>query len=620
VTVSNSAISVTANFAKVPMVMGLPRPPEGGTVTGSGLCLPGKSVALRATAAAKWWFMRWSDGVQTAARSVTTAADVTLFAEFKLITQIAKPEITNPGAQNAMVGVAFRLPLQVASECLPTVTVTGLPTGLKFDANALTISGVPSAVPVGGVATVKIAASNPGGKATDVFFQISVVPLAAAAQGTFSGVVFEEGGDVDTVKGVLSTTITPLGAFSAKVTAQTNAASFTGASWDSASNGVFRITLRTVKGETLAVAVNTNWSWSARNLEWSLSGGAFGSAGLIVHAQRNAFLVRTAPGYTAATNTLARYKGYYTVALPAETFSDMGAAGNVPQGSGYLMLTVKDGGAVTLTGKLADGMTLSGAATLIVLDAGTAGEGGYVPLFFPLYSARGVFSGLLLLDPSISASPSDNVATAVDGRLQGWRYPGKAPTAAVPQTEDRFALTLGMIGGYYSPLADLRAYYSNTWFTAGAPSVSNTYIGVKYTTTVDVVHAALPEVPLVFNPSTGAILLPAGKVPVYSNAVPARYVYAPTNPAMATLTATKATGLFTGGFNLYYEYLDQVGALKLKTVGVSHEGVLTPMRADTNAPSGQGFYLVPDTWKSQGAAPVAYPLKRSYGVEILGND
>jgi hypothetical protein len=79
---------------------------------------------------------------------------------------------------------------------------------------------------------------------------------------------------------------------------------------------------------------------------------------------------------------------------------------------------------------------------------------------------------------------------------------------------------------------------------------------------------------------------------------------------------TKATGLFTGKFNLYYEYLDQVRALKLKTVPVTHEGVLTPMRLDAAMPSGQGFYLVPDTWKSTGVPAASYLLNRSYGVEI----
>lgn len=50
----------------------------------------------------------------------------------------------------------------------------------------------------------------------------------------------------------------------------------------------------------------------------------------------------------------------------------------------YLALTVKDGGAVTLAGKLSDGATLSGATTLMVLDGGADGGAVYVLLLFPL--------------------------------------------------------------------------------------------------------------------------------------------------------------------------------------------------------------------------------------------
>ena len=618
-TVSNSAITVTANFAKVPVVTGLPNPPEGGTVTGSGLCLPGKSVTLNTTATKNWWFMEWSDGVKTASRTIAAISDVTLYAKFKLVSQIAMPAVANPGAQSAMVGVTFSLALAVDSECLPTVTVTGLPTGLKFDAASLVISGVPTAVPAGSRATVKVSASNPGGKAADVSFIITVAPLTASAQGTFNGIVYESGESADTLRGLLTLTVSPVGVFSAKVTAQAGATSFTGASWDMLSNGVFHVTLRTTKGEALAMALDTGATWSTVNLKGTLTGGAFGANVFVAKGERNAFLVKTAPDYAAATNTLARYAGYYTVALPPGAVSDAGAAGNVPLGSGYLAVTVKDGGVVTLTGKLADGTALSGAATLIVKEVGAEDECAFVPLFIPLYSAKGVFSGILQLAPSANASPTDNVASPVEDFAQAWNYPGKVPTAVPAQTEDRFALTLGMAGGYYNSVADLRAYYSNAWFQAQAPGVSNTYYSGSYTTTVGAVDAALPVVPLAFDPKTGVASLPVGKLPVYST-VSKSYVYSPTNPAVATFAVTKATGIFTGKFNLYYEYNDQTGARKLTTVSVSHEGVLTPVRADEETPPGRGFYLVPDTWKASGPKPVAYPLKRSYGVETLDEE
>jgi len=553
--------------------------------------------------------------LQTAARAVSASEDVTLLAMFKLISRIAVPVISRPGPQSAMVGVPFRMPLRITSECQATVTVSGLPAGLTFDAVTRTIGGVPSAVPEGGAAAVRVSASNIGGKAADALFTITVAPLAASAQGTFSGIALVAGEEADTVKGLFTMTVAAAGKISAKVTAQDGAYSFAGASWGSESNGVFRVKLRTVKGETLVAALDTGAVWDSVGLKGTLIGGALGATELEVQGQRNAFLVKTAPDYAAATNALDSYKGYYTVALPPDTLSETGAAGNAPKGCGYLTLTVKEGGVVTLAGKLADGAKLGSASTLLILNPETESEGAYVPLFFPLYSVRGAFAGLLHLGPAASASPVDNAAVPATGFVQAWNYPGKAPAASPSKTEDGFAMTLGMVGGFYSPLADLRAHYSNTWFTAREPGVSNTYSSGAYTAAVGVVLAALPEVALTFDPKTGAVSLPAGKVPAFNTASGA-YAYAPTNPAVATLAANRATGLFAGKFNIYYEYRDQTGALKLKKSSVSHEGVLTPVRVDLEEPSGWGFYLVPDTWKSPDARPVAYPLKRSYRVDI----
>ena len=613
-TVSNTPISVVANFAKVPIVTGLPNPPEGGTVSGAGLCPPGKSVTLKATPAAKWAFTSWSDGSQAASRAISTTADVTLYANFKLISQIAAPTVTNPGAQQAMVGVPFALQLSVASESLPTVTVSGLPSGLSFGVATRAISGVPTAAVSN--RNVTVTAKNAGSTATVQSFLITVLALDARAQGAFTGAASDGSG---TVRGVLTATVSAQGAVSAKMASQSGAVSFTGKSWDSASNGVFRAKLKTVKGETLTLAQDTLQEWDSAGLTGSAAGGAFAARSLSVSGQRNPASNKTAADYVAGTNALARYKGYYTVALPPlAELEPSGAAGNVPLGSGWLALTVKDGGAVALAGKLADGTMLSGASTLLVVEDGGA-EATYIPFLFPLYSAKGGFSGVLEILPGES-TPTGNVALAASDFVQAWAYPGKAPAVKPAQTEDRFALALGMSGGWYNTLADLRAYYSNAVFAADGASVSNTYVSGAYTTTVGVVASALPEEALRFDARTGVVSLPAGKVPIYDK-VASNYVYAATNPAAATLSAVKTTGLFSGTFNLYYEYHDQMGVIKLKTVAVSHSGALRPTRAEpTGEPAGQGFYLVPDAWKSQDAKPVAYPLKRSYGVEIREGD
>ena len=610
ITLDETAVQVTA----------VANPVEGGTVTpSSGLLYAGKSLSVTAKATTGWVFTSWENGSLALTRQVTLADDkagnglIAVTASFKPLSEIALPAVANPGIQPAMVGVAFSLPLKVMSECLATLTVTGLPAGLTYNAARLSIGGVPTKA---GTYPVTLTVSNAKGAAVPQIFTLTVEALPARAQGTFTGVASRGGGKGDdVVKGLLSATVSVQGLFSAKVTAQSGTVSFTGTSWDSASNGVFQATLKTTKGETLTLAQDTSAAWNLVGLTGALTGGTF-TAGSEVQGQRNPSVAKTASDYAASTNALARFKGYYTVALPPDgVLETPGAAGNVPLGSGWLALTVKDGGAVALAGKLADGTVLSGASTLIVIAGGDAGEAAYVPFLFPLYSAKGVFSGVLEILQAASA-PTGNVVLADGGFIQSWAYPGKAPTAIPAQTEDRFTLSLGTSGGWYNTLADLRAHYSNAVFAADAASVSNTYTSGAYTTTVGIVASELPEQALRFDAKTGAVSLSAGKAPVYDK-VASNYVYAVTNPAVATMTATKATGLFSGTFNLYYEYRDQKGALQLKTVSVSHEGALTPTRAEPDRePAGQGFYLVPETWKSPDAKPVAYPLKRSYGVEI----
>jgi hypothetical protein len=595
-------------------------PSGGGTVTGQGLYTPGAKVVLAAKPNANNTFLRWEDGSQGASRSlIMPGSNVTVSAWFGLTTNVPPPTVAAPGSQQAMVGVPFALPLDIRSENLPTVTVSGLPAGLAYVAATKTVAGVPQVAVSNKVVTVS--AKNVNRTPGTNTFTITVAALHTSAQGTFTGFALETAGGGNRVKGTVSMTMTPLGAVSAKVVAQAGVVSFTGKSWDSASGGVFRATLRTTKGETLALAQDVSAPWDTAGLSGSATGGLFGAAALEVRGQRNGASAKTAADYAAATNALAHYKGYYTVALPPDAELEApGAAVNVPLGSGWLALTVKDGGAVTLAGKLADGTVLSSASTLLIAGDGVRGEAAYVPFLFPLYAAKGGFSGILEILPEAGACPSNNIAMPAESFIQVWNYPGKVPTAVPPQTEDRFALALGASGGFYNTLADLRAHYSNACFVAQGAAVSNTYASGAYTATVGIVEMALPEASLRFDPATGAMSLPAGQVPVYSSAA-SNYVFAVTNPAVATLTATKATGLFAGKFNLYYEYRDQTGALKLKTVSVPHEGVLTPVRAEFgSAPLGQGFYLVPDTWKSPDAKPVAYPLKRSYGVEIRGGE
>lgn len=182
-------LAITPRFTRIPFIGALPSPAEGGSVSGSGLCAFGKKVTLKATPAKGYAFMQWSDGNQQPSYPFTQpAGDILLTALFKLIADIPTPAVTAVPPQNAMVGLPFELALEVDSETLPTVTVTGLPTGLKFDKTTLAITGRPGKA---GTFNVTVRATNITKRIHEIRTTITVAPLPEWAIGSFSGVIIE---------------------------------------------------------------------------------------------------------------------------------------------------------------------------------------------------------------------------------------------------------------------------------------------------------------------------------------------------------------------------------------------------------------------------------------------
>ena len=549
---SATAVIVNAVFQWVPVVaVQLVKGDARDAVTlspASGQVLPGKSVALTAVPASTSVFVSWEDGNGTAARTVAPATNALYLATFRLKSSYTNAPVLTPAAADGTVGVAFSTAVGI-NERPATFTAKSLPAGLVLNAKTGAITGIPTKA---GTNAVLITATNPNIRSATTTLTITIAAQAAQAQGTFTG--YAGTGLAETnrsVEGLFTMTVTPLGAITAKITAQAASYSFASSSWATVtSDGIYHATMRTAKGETLAVAVDS----AAGTVRGLLGGGAYGMRTVEVAAQRNAFLNKADAGYAAATNALAHYKGYYTVSLPVAACEADGAAGNAQNGSGYLTLTVKDGGAVTIAGKMAEGAVISSACTLMVDE-----DGGYVPLLVPLYTGRGVVAGLLKIVMG-EPSPASNRVEACDGIPLAWRYPGKAAAA----TEDRFDVAAEASGAYYSTLAKVKDHYAGTGLTAE----NQTW-----------------DVPLAFT-STGAAYLA-----VSTNS----------NPAKATLSVVAATGLFSGKFNL---------TINAKLLAVSHFGVLTRNGA---ADVGAGFYTVPQTVV---ISAVSYAVKPSFTVTI----
>jgi formylglycine-generating enzyme required for sulfatase activity len=431
------------------------------------------------------------------------------------------PAVAGGGVVNATVGVPITFAADIGARPA-TYTGKNLPAGLKLASKSGVLSGVPTKA---ATYTTTITAKGSDGTVTSGTLTVAVVALPTLAQGTFTGYVGTDlAGTNRSLTGLFTMSVSSVGKITAKVTAQKASYSFSGASWAKVVSGsAYCVALRTSKGETWDVTVNS----ADGTLTGVVTNGAFGVAGVEVAGRRNAFL--NAADATAQAE-LARYKGYYTVALPVLTCNSDGLVENGQGGCGYVAMTVKAKGVVALAGKLAEGTSFSASTTLL-----TDGDGGYVPVFVPLYTKRGVVSGLLKISTGVSEPASNRVELCDDEVALRWQYPGKTTTA----TEDRFDVTATAVGAYYNSLASLQAHYADAVLTADAQTW---------------------DVPLAFKP-TGAVYLASGT----------------NNPANATLSVVSKTGLFSGSF-------------KVGTTSLKYYGILT---WDGAADIGLGAYVVP---------------------------
>jgi hypothetical protein len=163
VSVRNLSVStaVTKNFnivvAPYPQLTVTADPAEGGTATGTGGYAVGKTVSLSATAKTGYVFAGWyKDGkpystasadYRTTPLSYTTGrTDTEIVAKFVTKADDAEIDIScAPDEDGYEPGVAIKsLPVVVTSNSKPTVTATGLPAGMTFNANTLAITGTPT--------------------------------------------------------------------------------------------------------------------------------------------------------------------------------------------------------------------------------------------------------------------------------------------------------------------------------------------------------------------------------------------------------------------------------------------------------------------------------------------
>lgn len=308
--------------------------------------------------------------------------------------------------------------------------------------------------------------------------------------------------------------------------------------------------------------------------------------------------------------------GYYTLALPSLD----GVAG-----SGYLTLTVGNKGVIKAAGKLADGTTRSFAATLInaegqflaVLNTAPASyKGGFlfgvVEFVFDQaqnkYIVR-LFKGDIAPAAAVLWVNNNPMATANYNDASDYEL---YFTDYEDGINHGFVRALDVAGGIYTDTVSLKNYY-----VGNIPAVAELLYTFK-SGSCSGCSQELAAQASAWNP--GGLMISGWTAPKADSPKKAAkedvwpnqpnfdfYTYGDSNgdgvnnSTGLKISFTKATGLFRGTFNVYYDYIssenENTGAVTVKhvTKKMTYQGVALPARADlTDGYDARGYFLLPD--------------------------
>ncbi len=526
-------------------------------------------------------------------------------------------------SDSSVIGVAFDMPLPAKFADSTKITLKGLPAGLKYNSTTRRITGVPMKP-----GNFSVAISAP-----DVPTQtITIVAEALPdwAYGTFNGSCA-----VNNNSGTATMTVTALGKVTGKLSSGGVNYAFSSASYARRDeDGAFWISTDiSVNKADVPLIFAVRDSGSAEIPTLSIAEGWLADipeGDPEVNMYRNVWKDKD----VILAATLKPYIGYYTAVLP----------GGATFGSGYLAITVDKAGVVKTTGKLADGTVLSLSGTLII--------DGNEPacVFTVIYTSPVAYKGGCLFGVAEFAKPvnPEDGDKVYLGLLKG--IPFHWVSRNIQATADYgvgFLRRPGLSGGWYDNSINLSDYYEGKLTVGGIVAFPSLYAAVRYTdydpeseaenppkktTTVieEIGDAGVSPnglvLSLTFAKEIGiGLSAPKADTPKKDPGT-GEYNYDLVNPTGLTLSLTRATGIFKGGFNVYYDYISAENSTLVEpTQTYSHvikkalyEGVLTPVRKNQADGGGRGFYLWADKsqYKNPQGKTVIYPFNWSYDFLI----
>ena len=415
----------------------------------------GQPVGMLMTPARdQYAFLGWytlPEGGTAVAASSKVSEDVTYYAHWRLADSggedaKALPGLL-PGADAYGVvkcGVAFNPELV---DCAPadgwTAKASGLPPGLKYDAKAGRISGVPTKA---GTFTVTFAASK-GKERQSAAITLNVEALPLWATGSFSGyaICATDTDEMEDEMGAVSMTVAANGKIGGKLALLGKSWTFNAASYAKATKSAYVVKAEAKSGKsTMAVSLEVRRAEDA--LAAVSNGVAAGRMGrnCEVTMWRNVWKDKATAA--KAKKELSKWEGLYTLSL---------------EDGGYLSLNIGKDGVVKASGKLSDGTKVS-AASPLSYDA----DDGWLAYF---YSAPGAYKGGSFAIAVTFDGPHGKLGMA--GFMDGAQWTSQNPKATDEYGEG-FALLLDFAGAYYGKKPDISAWSSAKFSVAPPDSYS----------------------------------------------------------------------------------------------------------------------------------------------------
>lgn len=340
---------------------------------------------------------------------------------------------------------------------------TNLPAGVAGDKTTGQLSGKPTAATTTSTKTFSVTASNAAGAGPALVIGYGIAALPETLTGTYNGLLERDitqsapfavpaGQTLQGHGGSLyNLVITGTGLFTGTVKLEDKSYAippgsvintFPSASPTASVKLVRGTATDTIADLTLAFSINL----TTGELTGTVTDGLPASTPIPVRAWRSPW-TKTFPADDLA--------GYYTAALELDgSLRGFATHPELPQGGGYLTLTLSTGGIATWGGVLADGTAVTGGTTL--------GPDGQLPLHLMLYTptaaaTAGSVLGWMQAGPGADTTkPGDNVLdTMLDGGNQplfDWKKLAQLPKSTTRSYRGGFPLhRLTVIGGGYTP-------------------------------------------------------------------------------------------------------------------------------------------------------------------------